>query len=166
MVCVVFYLASTYSLVEFSISSLLEHHRGEINTSIWPNNLIYSNIPRKIAKCDFGPIITCLLYGKKVHKPAKTGKFFCQSPIFRNHPRLIDSKPIIFPQRSDKGVHLLKTLWGYKVSVSFVIYKNLTTYRAPLSSVIYKYERPCVFMVYRGALFWKNTLSMIYWLWI
>lgn len=76
-------------------------------------NVIYSNIPQKIVKRDFAPIITYIfMVWYKVNKLAKTDKFFCQSPVFHNYSLLIDGKPIIFPQWSDKGVHSIQDIMG------------------------------------------------------
>lgn len=93
-------------------------------------NVIYSNIPQKIVKRDFCRIITYIfMVWYKVNKLAKTDKFFCQSPVFHNYSLLIDGKPIIFPQWSDKGVHSIQDIMDYKVLHEF---KDLQkTYNQP-----------------------------------
>jgi len=65
-------------------------------------------------KRDFGPIIAYMFTAwYKVQKLAKIcNKLFYQSPIFRNYSLLIDGKPIIFPQWSDKDVHKIQDIVG------------------------------------------------------
>lgn len=43
---------------------------------------------------------------------AKTDSSFCRSPIFHNHFLLIEGKPIICPQWSDKGVYSIQDIMG------------------------------------------------------
>ena len=78
------------------------------------SGLVYSNIPQSTVKCDFGPIISHLLtVWHKVHRFVKIpNTFFAQSPIFNNHSLLIDKKPILFPQWSDRGVCVFKDIIG------------------------------------------------------
>ncbi len=77
-------------------------------------NLIYSNIPLKLVKPSFGPVISYLFtIWHKVRKFSKIYiKFFHQSPVFHSHCLLIDGKPISFPQRSDKGINTLQDVTG------------------------------------------------------
>ena len=78
------------------------------------SSLIYSNVPHRTVKRDFGPIISHLFtVWHKVHRFAKIrNTFFAQSPIFHNDSLLIEKKPIRFPQWSNRGVYTFKDITG------------------------------------------------------
>jgi len=78
------------------------------------SSLVFSNIPLSTVKRNFGPIISYFFtVWHKVHRLAKIpNTFVAQSPIFNNHLLLIEKKPIVFPQWSNRGVCVLNDIIG------------------------------------------------------
>ena len=104
-------------------------------------DLVFSNIPKKVSFAKFGPIVSHLLeVWKSVETLTKIAlKFHTHMPLFNNYALLLGKQPFtIFHKWKDKGIYTLSDLCSDHILCSF---ENLRqTYNLPANTLFFYFQ--------------------------